>query len=730
MHLPPSIKRAPSPFSLAATACGLLVAASSLTGLAESFVAETPLEYLCSGDFNGDGRQDVLLLDRAKGRLRLGYSLGGGIFDWVDWRDSGVKSVTGVSVGRLFDGNHDSVAVTSADNNLLSAVDAASSTKPADPVQITINTLGPNLVLAADIPGEGNTPLADLIVTSIYNTDDNPNKATLFRNTDGKFKQMAEFSLPVAGAHGNRLAFKPGSPELLVAVGTDDSGVKFMAGTVAADKLTPVLIISNLPAGADYVVGNFRGAATRDVVVFAPGNPEITLYPIEEANGSITAGAAKKVTLGDAVRQVVAVPGEKRARLLVLSSTNQAADLLEWDGGSAPVKLQQLWGATNRVLHGAMALSDNVLMFSTMTVTGKVVTHYQVYQMKDGKYAPGSYGALPTLDDRDDSTVPGIHARVVANLKEKTAADMKSYTNNIPGTEVPYSMIAIPGGEFMMGSPESESGRKPNEGPQHKVRISPFWMGQFEVTWEQYLLYMYPDDEKKLRETFGGDAEINAVSDAVTRPTKPYVDMSFGMGKAGFPAIAMTQHGANKFCHWLSAKTGHFYRLPTEAEWEYACRAGTTTAYSFGDDASKLKDYAWFFDNSNDKYQRVGKKLPNPWGLFDMHGNVREWTLDQFDENYYAALAGQGVVTDPWNKASKPYPHTSRGGSWYDDPSDLRSGARIPSTKQWKMTDPQLPKSRWWLSDATWIGIRLVRPLKVPPPEEMVKYWTSGVDKE
>jgi len=410
------------------------------------------------------------------------------------------------------------------------------------------------------------------------------------------------------------------------------------------------------------------------------------------------------------------------------------------------------------------------------------------------------------LDDRDDATVPEIHARIVANLKEKSAADMKGYTNNVPGTDVPYSMVAIPGGEFMMGSPASEAGRKAPEGPQHRVKVSPFWMGQFEVTWNQFLLYMYPDDEKKLRETFGSDTNINAVSDAVTRPTKPYVDMSFGWGKTGFPAIAMTQHSANKFCHWLSAKTGHFYRFPTEAEWEFACRAGTTSAYYFGDDPAMLEpgvsagvirelsgtveyqkagagdwlpakvgqtlqkgdklrtasgsralvqfayrpnpspvtekstievpipdyvgQYAWYFNNANDKYQLVGKKLPNPWGLFDMHGNVREWTLDQFDEGYYASLAGQGVVTDPWNKATKPYPHSARGGSWYDDAAELRSAARIGSGKSWKMQDPQLPKSRWWLSDAQWIGIRLVRPLKVPSPEEMVKYWTSGVDKE
>ena len=340
------------------------------------------------------------------------------------------------------------------------------------------------------------------------------------------------------------------------------------------------------------------------------------------------------------------------------------------------------------------------------------------------KLTPKKAEEVPGADEL--ATVTGIYKKIMANLKEKAPADMKVYTNSIPGTTVTFSLVPIPAGEFLMGSPATEKGRKPDEGPQHKVKISPFWMGRTEVTWNEYELFMYPDQEKAL--TFDtNNPYLDKAADAVSRPTKPYVEMSFGMGKDAYPAISMTQHAANKYCEWLSAKTGQYYRLPTEAEWEYACRAGTTTAYSFGDDPAQLKNYAWYGANSDFKYQKVGRKKPNPWGLYDMYGNVMEWCLDQYEPNAYQ----NPPARDSWVKSTRPYPHVARGGHWDDEDVTLfRSSARRFSDRAWKQQDPQLPKSIWYHTDAQFLGFRVVRPLHVPPPEELLKAWNNGVERE
>jgi formylglycine-generating enzyme required for sulfatase activity len=294
-----------------------------------------------------------------------------------------------------------------------------------------------------------------------------------------------------------------------------------------------------------------------------------------------------------------------------------------------------------------------------------------------------------------------------------TAEKLERYTEAIPGTEIKFTMVPIKGGTFLMGSPPSEPKRAQDEGPQHEVQVGPFWMGQYEVTWNEYDIFAFSFDIKRKTEA-GVDLtrqpDTEKQSDAVTRPTRPYADETFGLGRKGQPVICITHHSAMEYCRWLSAKTGKAYRLPTEAEWEYACRAGTKTAYFFGDDPSKLGDYAWYVDNA-EKPQPVGKKKPNPWGLYDMHGNVSEWCLDHYVPDIYSKLAGKVSVGPVVLPDAKEYPYVARGGSWDDDADRLRSAVRIPSNLEWSVQDPQRPQSIWWHTDATFVGFRIVRAL-------------------
>jgi formylglycine-generating enzyme required for sulfatase activity len=207
-------------------------------------------------------------------------------------------------------------------------------------------------------------------------------------------------------------------------------------------------------------------------------------------------------------------------------------------------------------------------------------------------------------------------------------------------------------------------------------------------------------------------SDLEKKADAVTRPTPPYADSTFGFGRSGQPAICITHHAAMEYCRWLSEKTGKIYRLPTEAEWEYACRSGTKTAYFWGDGTDQIEDYAWFVNNA-EKPMPVGKKKPNPWGLYDIHGNVAEWCLDHYAPDVYKQFAVAQPSKEPVILPdAKEYSYVARGGSWDDDAELLRSAARRGSNPEWSVQDPQRPQSIWWHTDATGVGFRIVRPLE------------------
>jgi formylglycine-generating enzyme required for sulfatase activity len=306
---------------------------------------------------------------------------------------------------------------------------------------------------------------------------------------------------------------------------------------------------------------------------------------------------------------------------------------------------------------------------------------------------------------------------------------MRRYTERLQGGEVTFEMVPIPGGSFLMGSPETQEGRQSDEGPVHEVQVEPFWMGKCEVTWQEFELWASTSGLGA--GTSRESADVHArLADAVTRPSKPFADISFGMGKDGCPAICMTQLAARCYCKWLSAKTGRYYRLPTEAEWEYACRAGTTTAYSFGDDVEQLDTHGWYFDNGEDRYHPVATRKPNPWGLYDMHGNVAEWVLDHHSAEAYRHHATRSSVR-PYVSTEAATPHVVRGGSWDSDPEQLRSAARDHARPEWKADDPRDPQSIWYNTAMISPGFRVVRPWRVPTAEEAADYepdWQAIVE--
>jgi formylglycine-generating enzyme required for sulfatase activity len=296
----------------------------------------------------------------------------------------------------------------------------------------------------------------------------------------------------------------------------------------------------------------------------------------------------------------------------------------------------------------------------------------------------------------------------------------ESFREMIPGTSVSFDMVALPGGTFNMGSPANEPFRKPDEGPARKVTLSKFWIAKTEVTWDEYLAFFRATGSQGRTE---GQVVTRKNTDAISGATPPWGAPDQGWGKGLRPAITMTWHAADVYCLWLSKVTGRKYRLPTEAEWEYACRGGTQSPYFFpgdpkkltsegflrklfGSDTSRIASRVVYKVNSSSKTKEPLSVRENPFGLKNMSGNVAEFCLDYYSPDTYkadtvAAINPRGPL--------RGQEHVIRGGSFKSDAKDVRSAARdFTRTKAWLMTDPQIPKSIWWYSDCIDVGFRVV----------------------
>ena len=316
-----------------------------------------------------------------------------------------------------------------------------------------------------------------------------------------------------------------------------------------------------------------------------------------------------------------------------------------------------------------------------------------------------------------NATAPLLLAAVTAPLTAQAPGDTVART--IPGTDVGFVEVFVPAGTFTLGSPPDEAGRRPDEGPRRSVSVSAFWMVATEVTQAEYAVFR----RRRLDSDATGDAARTMDADAVSRPSPPYEDPAHGMGGPDHPATGMTQLAALRYARWLSRKTGRLYRLPTEAEWEYACRSGRE-----GGTEGAMAGQAWFIDNSGEVTHAVGTAQANSWGIHDLLGNVAEWTLDQYRADFYEGLTDG--ARDPWSRPTAAHPRTVRGGAFDDRAEDVRCSARLESTLDWKRRDPQIPKSVWWNTDSPHVGFRLVRPAGDFSLQEIEAYWEEVLGPE
>jgi formylglycine-generating enzyme required for sulfatase activity len=312
---------------------------------------------------------------------------------------------------------------------------------------------------------------------------------------------------------------------------------------------------------------------------------------------------------------------------------------------------------------------------------------------------------------RDGDTVKG---------ETSITASMDTLRVRIPGSSVIFRMVPMPGGEMMLGSSVSEVGHQADEGPTVRVRVSPFWIQDTELSFDAYALFRFAEKDTDSTSVDGKRLPV----DAVARPSTPYEDPSFGMDGPGYPAVGMTQWGALQFARWLSEKTGRFFRLPTEAEWEYACLGGDDSQPPFGISSETVDSYAWYEKNASNHLNTIATRRPNAAGIYDMNGNVAEWTLDQYEEGYYRSLSDSvRMPVDPWRVPERLHPRTVRGGNFTSSAEELRCARREESSMRWKRRDPQIPKSFWWNTDSPFVGFRLVIPANPPTPDEQESFW-------
>ncbi|HKS37029.1 MAG TPA: hypothetical protein VJW76_07560 [Verrucomicrobiae bacterium] len=364
------------------------------------FVYENPAEFTASGDFDGDGRPDVVIVDRASGTYRIGYQLSSGSFTWASPRASGIDVVSGVGLGRLAATSTDALAFTAPEGNRINVFTADNPNFAGLPLSLFSPAIGPSLLVAIDVGGTGNTALDDFIIGSELNGGQ-PFQLEAARNQGSALQVLNVANLSASPRRGNAVALKTGNPPLaavLVRSGANDlfKVWQLTGGTLAEVLTAPV----GPPFGLDYTFGFFNSSSPfAQFLFYKPGTNGLMLRPVQEPTpGAFTLAAGPVFNLGDDLRQVFTIPGVASPRLLVIFGEGGTANVYDFDGSSFPVVLQTFTAGAGETFTGAAVLAGGDVMLLTGAPGSGLSSGFRRYAVNGATYTLQSSGALPSLN--------------------------------------------------------------------------------------------------------------------------------------------------------------------------------------------------------------------------------------------------------------------------------------------------------------------------------------------
>ena len=429
-------------------------------------VYETADEFTAGGDFDGDGRADVVVVDKATGNFRIAYQLSAGQHTWSASRGSGIEAVSGFSVGRLLTGGRDALAFTAPDANRVNVLEAASAGAPASPTAAFPGSIGPNLVVAIDIGGAGNTALHDLFVGSIANSGLLPNQANLLRDNAGSFSSFANNSLTAPTACGDVVRLKTGAANCAGMLLRGGGGDTFRAYDLSGGAFAQAVQLSSLPTNCAFIHANFNASPLVQFLFYQPGetNGVLWLRPITEPSpGIYSFGSETPFTFGEPIRAVSVLAKGTTAQLLIVFGGGETAGVYDFDGVNPPVAVQELDAPPGEYFSGALPFANGNFMTLTAPIGTKSSSHFQTYNSNGQKYAAGQSGSLPALTALSSSanifqfeTEPFVSGSPNL-LRTLNAGDWTSQFNNaaLPQLSATVESFAGPGNGLDNPAPTS-----------------------------------------------------------------------------------------------------------------------------------------------------------------------------------------------------------------------------------------------------------------------------------